>query len=133
MKLPRLRHHSVLWMCFFLIWFTTLWKLSSGPIPVKTGMEIPQFDKLMHFGYFFGGAGLLSAFLFCRNTMQPNWLQILTIVIISMTAIGCLDEWHQSWVPQRSGNDSQDLTADVLGALAGFHVLKKLHKYLLKA
>ena len=131
MKLLKLRHHSALWLCFFLIWFFTLWKLSSGPIAVKTGMEIPQFDKLMHFGYFFGGSGLLSAFLFCRNTTQPNWLHILTIVLLCMTATGCLDEWHQSWVPQRSGNDSQDLTADVLGALAGFHVFKKLHQRLL--
>jgi VanZ family protein len=88
---------------------------------------------LMHFGYFFGGAGLLSAFLFCQNATQPNWLKIMTIVLIGITAIGCLDEWHQSWVPERSGNDSQDLTADMLGAIAGFHVFKKLHRYLLRA
>jgi VanZ family protein len=47
-----------------------------------------------------------------------------------MTAVGCLDEFHQSWVPERTGNDSQDLTADVLGSIAGFYVFKRLHRLL---
>jgi VanZ family protein len=60
----------------------------------------------------------------------PDWLRIFTIVILLMTAVGCLDEFHQSWIPERTGNDSQDLTADILGSIAGFYVFKRLHRLL---
>lgn len=131
MKLPSVARLSLSWLGLFLCWWLLLWKLSSGPVAVKTGIEIPHLDKVAHFGYFFGGAGLLSAFLFCRNPQRPNWTMILTIVAIALTITGVIDEWHQSWVPERTGNDAQDLAADVLGAITGFHVFKRVHRWLL--
>lgn len=99
---------------------------------METGIEIPHLDKVAHFGYFFGGSGLLSAWLFFRNPQSPNWSALLTLVIVTLAITGCIDEWHQSWVPERSGNDAQDLTADVLGAIAGFHVFRKCRHWLLR-
>lgn len=82
-------------------------------------------DKMYHFGYFFGGSGLCSAALYTltRGKIAPH--HMLTWVVLTLTATGCLDEWHQSWVEGRSGNDSMDLTADILGSVAGFHVFRR--------
>jgi len=115
--MPRLPRQPLVWFAAFLLWFATLWLLSSGPVAVKTGLEIPHLDKLVHFGYFFGGAGLLHAAVFLGSGISRLRRHLLVVAILA--AIGILDEWHQSWVPQRSGNDPADWTADVLGAIAG--------------
>lgn len=130
MKLPAFAQRPHLWLVLYVSWFSTLWYLSSGPVAVQTGVEIPHLDKVAHFGYFFGGAGLLSAALYRLSRGHPDWTRILTIVILVMTIVGCLDEWHQSWVPERTGNDAQDLCADVIGSLAGFLVFRRVHRWL---
>lgn len=114
---------SWFWFVGFLIWFVTLWFLSSQPTPeLEDGYKIPHLDKVLHFGYFLGGAGLLSAVLYLlprRPPRRPGWDTIHVCVIVVITLIGVLDEWHQSWYPFRSGNDAADLAADFLGAVAG--------------
>jgi VanZ family protein len=130
MKLPAIARRADLWLLLYLSWFAILWNLSSGPVQMETGVEIPHLDKVCHFGYFFGGAGLLSAFLYRLTVRQPNWTTILACVMFLSIAVGMLDEWHQSWVPERSGNDAGDLCADALGGLAGFLVFRRLHHWL---
>jgi VanZ family protein len=130
MTLPTFTKRPHIWLILFLAWFAILWHLSSGPVAVKSGIEIPHLDKLAHFGYFFGGAGLLSASLYLFNKHNTDWTRLLTIVILVMTSIGCLDEWHQSWIPERTGNDAQDLFADILGSLTGFLVFRRLHHHI---
>ena len=130
MKPPALCRRADVWLVLWMIWLATLWNLSSGPVQVKTGWEIPHFDKVCHFGYFFGGSGLLSACLYRLHHRHIDWTRILTMVMFVMLAMGMLDEWHQSWVPERSGNDAGDLCADVLGSLAGFLVFRRLHHWL---
>lgn len=92
-------------------------------------MGLP-IDKVWHFGYFFGGGGLLTAVLFLQKGRNLPWSTIHLIVLIALFAVGSLDEWHQSWYPFRSGNDAADLTADSLGALAGTLVFRKLQPVL---
>ena len=87
--------------------------------------DIP-IDKVYHFGYFFGGAGLLSAALFLQKRWSLHWSTIHLIVVLALFAVGSLDEWHQSWYPFRSGNDAADLTADIIGALAGTLIFRKV-------
>jgi VanZ family protein len=87
-------------------------------------------DKVFHFGYFFGGAGLLAAALFLRPSSVPNWGMIIVLVVVIASAVGLLDEWHQSWSPERSGNDPGDWLADAYGALAGALVFRRFHKVL---
>lgn len=86
------------------------------------------FDKIEHFGYFFGGAGLMSAFLFFRNPLSPRWKIIIPAVIITMGLVGWIDETHQSFVPGRSGNDPLDWLADVTGATVGALVFRAIHR-----
>jgi VanZ family protein len=48
------------------------------------------------------------------------------MLVVGLT--GALDEFHQSHVPGRSGNDPADFAADLLGALCGALVFRKAHR-----
>jgi hypothetical protein len=72
MQVPGIARRPFFWLAAFLLWFAILWNLSSGPVMIKTGIEIPHFDKVQHFGYFFGGSGLLTAFFFSKKTQQTR-------------------------------------------------------------
>lgn len=103
--------------------------LSSRPLQgPKLPMDYP-IDKVLHFGYFFGGAGILSAALFLQKRWAFHWSSIHLFVVVILFAVGSLDEWHQSWYPFRSGNDSGDLSADILGALVGTFIFRKVQPF----
>ncbi len=95
----------------------------------KEGPEIPHVDKVAHFGYFFGGAGLLAGGLgIQRRVKTPSsslWGVFLLVVIVVGVVIGRLDEYHQSFTPERTGNDTGDWLADILGAFGGAWVMLK--------
>ena len=91
---------------------------------------IDGFDKVEHFGYFFGGAGLLSAYLYRKQPVTPRWRFVIPCVILSMALVGWLDEYHQGFVPGRSGNDPLDWLADVTGATSGAFLFKRIHRRL---
>ena len=118
-----------LWLIAWLTWFAVLWWLSSQS-PHPDHIEIPHLDKVMHFGYFFGGAGLCYVFLHHLFPRNPSFLNILICTLIGM-AVGALDEFHQSFVPGRFGNDLGDLAADSLGSLVGAIVMAKIMKWML--
>ena len=121
------------WALCFLLWFILLNLLSHGNRfhpPVDFVFNIPHFDKVVHFGFFFGGAGLLSAAVFLSK--KPSWKQLVIIVTVALSLIGIWDEFHQSFFMNRTGNDPWDWLADTLGALCGVLVFKKLHRVLLK-
>jgi VanZ family protein len=122
--------HAGFFLFLFVSWFGLLWWLSSRAVTMPGGPEITHIDKVYHFGFFFGGSGLFCAFLYRLFDNQPDWGQLLWITMIVMTAIGAIDEWHQSLHPARSGNDAMDLCADVLGSLAGYRVFRWLHRWL---
>jgi VanZ family protein len=84
----------------------------------------------MHFGYFFGGAGLLSAALFLQGDHPPSWPALMFRVCAILWLIGILDEWHQSWVPERSGNDVGDWLADATGTVVGALTFRRFHSVL---
>jgi len=110
---------SASYICWglFLGWFLLLWYLSGNPFPEIPGPDLfPHADKVMHTGYFFGGGLFLySALYFSASHPSKRFLAILTIVGIAF--VGWLDEYHQSFVPGRSGNDWGDFLADFLGGL----------------
>lgn len=120
--------HPALWLGAFVAWFGTLWWLSSKVQHFPPGLDFRFSDKLIHFGYFFGGAGLLSAFLYRLKPERPDWRRIFLLTFLVVGLTGTLDEWHQSHVPGRSGNDPADLCADLTGALAGALVFRRFHR-----
>ncbi len=119
-----------LWLSCFIVWIVSLWILSSTPGTALGLPPIVGIDKVAHFGYFFGGSGLLSAYLFRRSPDQVNWWRNFKIIVVVFLIIAVLDEFHQTFTPGRSGNDPFDGLADILGAMAGAYVFKKLHPLL---
>ena len=119
-------------MSCFVLWFIILNLLSHGDKfhpPGTFAFDIPHLDKVVHFGFFFGGSGLLSAFLFFKK--KTSWRQLTLIVTVALSLIGVWDEYHQSFFENRTGNDPGDWFADTLGAFTGTLVFRKFHKLLL--
>ena len=102
-----------LWWTLLLIWAGTLYWLSSRPGQPHEPF-IPQFDKVLHFSYFFLGGILLQSALRLGNTTLTSQ-QLLWAGIAVAAIIGALDEYHQTFTPGRSGNDPFDWMADTLG------------------
>jgi VanZ family protein len=128
--MPRLPRNPRFWLCCFLLWLAVLWFLSSFTVGGKVAPPIPHFDKVEHFGYFFGGSSLLCAYLYRRKPERPNWKWIIVCVLTVTALIGCADEYHQSFTPGRSGNDPYDWLADFLGATAGAFTFRRIHHLL---
>lgn len=106
----------------WILWVTTLWFLSSRSPSAQHIPTIPHLDKVLHFGYFSGGAGLIvGAFKSSNRKLHP--IIILCSAFILGATIGALDEYHQSFVPGRFGNDPWDFLADCLGSIAGASVM----------
>ncbi len=130
--MPAFTKSARFWTIAFALWFITLNILSHGSHlnpPDGWAFDIPHFDKIAHFGYFFGGAGLLSAALFLSK--RPPWKKLIITVTLTISVIGIWDEYHQSFFENRSGNDPYDWMADTLGALCGTLVFRKFHRRVL--
>lgn len=112
------------WLVFWAIWLITLWFLSEGHPTPENGPEIPHLDKILHFGYFMGGAILVSGHMRLNGILSPT--RILILVTIIGATIGALDEYHQTFTPGRSGNDPYDWLADLLGTITGSLITLKL-------
>jgi VanZ family protein len=105
---------------FFLValWFAVLFWLSSQSHLQPPGPEFENKDKFLHTGYFSLGGGLF--FLALRLRKPALGLLAATLITIAFcSAIGAFDEWHQTFTPNRSGNDPYDWMADTLGGLLG--------------
>jgi VanZ family protein len=78
----------------------------------RPGTEFPVWaglhDKILHALEYAGFTFLLA------RAVRRWWLAILIAAAFAVT-----DEYHQTFVPMRSGNDLGDLCADAGGALLG--------------
>ena len=59
---------------------------------------------------------------------MKNFINENLVLVVGLT--GALDEWHQSHVPGRSGNDPADFAADLLGAVAGALLLRRASRWI---
>jgi VanZ family protein len=129
--MPRLPRSPRFWLAGFAFWLVALYLLSSFSLVSDYSPSINHFDKIAHFGYFFGGSGLLCAYLFRRRPSAPvRWRSLIMTALIVIAILGILDEYHQSFTPGRSGNDPFDWLADVLGGTCGAFVFKRFHHLL---
>ncbi len=116
---------SVLAGVLFGLWWIGLWILSSLP---GEDIQLPPFpgaDKLAHFLYFAVG-GCLFAWLLARVLSWRGW-KLVGTVLLGMTLIGALDEFHQLQTPGRSGADGFDWMADAAGGFLGAVVVGWLY------
>ncbi|MDB9741566.1 VanZ family protein [Akkermansiaceae bacterium] len=113
---------AVLWIC----WVVLLYILSSSPRSVEAMPSIPHLDKVVHFSYFFCGAILVASFFKNEGSVNLSFSSksVLRICVLLGAIVGALDEFHQSFVEGRMGNDPADFTADVIGSyFGGFYAL----------
>jgi hypothetical protein len=87
-------------MVFMLFWL--------GAKPVAVGLFPEPWDKLAHFVAYAGIAALLAVGSVRRQPMT---------LILLVSLIGALDEWHQVYLPGRSA-DVGDFLTDVAAAIA---------------
>lgn len=121
-----------LWLVSFLCWVATLYFLSSvSKTMPEGGPEIPHIDKILHFGYFFGGGIILATYLLLKKIANTPITIRCLIPLAVLAIIGALDEYHQTFTPGRSGNDPFDWLADVLGAAVGIAIAHAFHISLL--
>lgn len=71
------------------------------------------FDKVVHFGMY----GILAV-LVMRALRPPHGLTQAMLVLLALAAFGAADEWHQAFIPGRSGS-IWDWIADSLGVITG--------------
>ena len=122
-----------LWLIAIVIWLVTIYFLSSITKTVPEGsFDIPYIDKILHFGYFFGGGIILTNYLLLtKGTAAPIRCRVF-IPLLFFAIVGALDEYRQSFIPGRSGNDPFDWLADFLGAAAGIFIAGRMNSILLK-
>ena len=90
--------------------------LSSRPGGGPARWWFLRYDKVNHaIEYFILGALAVRAL---RASGLATGRACLAAIALTV-AFGVSDEWHQSFVPGRSGNDLGDLAADAAGAGAG--------------
>ncbi len=105
----------------FALWASLLWFLSAQPGDGLPPLGFAHIDKVAHFTYYFCGAVILILALW-NSTPWRGWKSaLLALIIIGL--VGIVDEWHQLYVPFRSGGDPYDWSADCLGGLAAVLVL----------
>ena len=123
----------ILWLTANIIWLITIYLLSSTTKTMpEGGFDIPHIDKILHFGYFFGGGIILTNYLLLtKGTAAPIRFRVF-IPLLFFAIVGALDEYHQTFTPGRSGNDPFDWLADFLGAAAGIFIAGRMHPILLK-
>jgi VanZ family protein len=95
----------VLWLAFILV--GTSWP------NLQVGVPVFGFDKIAHFI-----AYAVLAALSLRATLTLRRIGTLLAVVVAVSLLGAVDEWHQSFIPGRSMS-FLDWCADTLGALAG--------------
>jgi VanZ family protein len=103
------------------VWFGVLYWLSSGPLESMPGGKFPNIDKVYHAGYYFLGGIVFTLALASTFTLSHRAIVVLVILVI--TGVGLFDEWHQSFSPGRSGGDSGDLAADIIGGALAVLIL----------
>lgn len=114
MKVPVMARNPRFWGVAYLCWLALLCIVSHiSRIPLQP--DVAGWDKVQH-AVCFAAGGIILGLACGLGRSSPNWLAIRSAVILSGLAVGWFDEWHQSHVPGRSGNDVWDLCADFFGS-----------------
>lgn len=104
------------WTALAVAWAAAIFWASSRPNPFPF---LPQGllsqDKLLHMAaYAVLGALVLGAI----HRTRLGLARAVGVAVLVATVYGAIDEWHQSFVPNRSAQVA-DVVADALGALVG--------------
>lgn len=117
MHLPRFLSSPQFWRVLVLLWFGTLYWLSSqSHLPSPPSFE--GIDKLEH-AVFFAAGGLCFLLALRLAGFAKTTRAAILVTVLFCAAVGGFDEWHQTFTPGRSGGDVWDWTADLCGGFLG--------------
>lgn len=106
-----------------ILWMLIIFVQSSFPSITLPKVELFEIDKLVHMGVY----GLLAALIYISLIHQNNFSVLsqnpVAWTIILTALYGASDEFHQTFVPNRSG-ELPDLLADIIGALLSILIIK---------
>jgi len=118
-----------------IIWAIIIFVLCSIPgdnLPHTSMIEIPYFDKMVHFGLFF----VMGILLISELKYQTNLGTLsITLIIFAIVAVygGAIEVLQEHFFINRSG-DFWDLCADITGGICSvpmYAILKKQKDLLL--
>ncbi len=118
-----------------IIWAIVIFVLCSIPgdnLPQTSMIQIPHFDKMVHFGLFFIMGIFLIAELRYQTKLTRISIAFITFVVIAFYG-GAIEILQEHYFTNRSG-DFWDLFADVAGGITSvfmFPFLKKQKDLLL--
>jgi VanZ family protein len=115
-------------MGLWVVWFTVLWLLSSIPANRLMKMPLISSDKLQHIGYFLAGSVCFALWMRVRKMSPRLWW----LVPLLAAVVGAIDEFHQSFTPNRTGNDVFDWLSDVIGGFLALPVTQIISNRWLK-
>lgn len=99
--------------------------LSSRPATSYPKVDIPFADKIVHSCEYAGLGFLLARALRRKSEPKTAWQRVALVTLLG-GLYGVGDEYHQSFVPYRNGNDPGDVAADVVGSALGALVHRRL-------
>ncbi len=100
-----------------VVYAALIFFFSSRPARQLPRLVVPHADKLVH-AVEYAGLGLLLVRAL-RRSEEPVGVGLAALAVGLGGLYGATDEYHQSFVPGRSGNDLGDLTADLIGTALG--------------
>lgn len=106
------------WFILLAVWWLVLFILSHQSSLFPPGPNFRHIDKVEHATFFTLGGAL---FFLGLRALRPgmSFLDSALLTILFCSVIGAVDEFHQSFIPNRSGNDPGDWLADTIGGLLG--------------
>jgi VanZ family protein len=120
------RARILLWAPVALLLAYEFYLSSQSRLPTF-GILLPHFDKLAHSTYFF----LTGTFFMRAARFGEAWTarRSALVLVAGGFLYGCLDEFHQSFVPGRSV-EAADVLADTLGFMAAAFLAERLWRRL---
>ena len=117
------RSRLLLWAPVALLLAFEFYLSSLSVLPKTRLLTLPGGDKIAHAGYFFGMAS--CAVRAARFGHGWSRRRTLVTIVLAAAAYGCLDEFHQSFVPMRDV-EAGDVVADTTGALLAALLAERL-------
>jgi len=112
---------AIAWFIISLILLT----LPGNELPHNTLFDIPNFDKLVHFGMFFM-LTVLFCFPFSKMDTKPSWIMaIFYKVVFFVILYGIIIEFVQKYFTIERSFDVVDILFDALGSFAGLWVMRQ--------
>lgn len=100
--------------------------LSTMPEDSTPNIDIPHFDKVVHFSFYFGAVVLATLFVRETFNVRPALVKTLACLVISAIVYGILIELLQYYFTRDRQGDPMDVLVNSCGAFFGALVINWL-------